>query len=37
MPNRAYLANPHMTGENRLPARSLLIPAGKPVSEMVFD
>ena len=30
MLNRAYIANPHMTGENRLPARSLLIPAGKP-------
>ena len=29
MPNRAYLANPHMTGENRLPARTLLIPAQK--------
>ncbi len=30
MLNRSYLADPHMTGENRLPARSLLIPAQKP-------
>ena len=30
MLKRAYLADPHMTGENRLPARSLLIPAQKP-------
>lgn len=29
MLNRSYIANPHMTGENRLPARSLLIPAQK--------
>ena len=29
MLNRSYLANPHMTGENRLPARTLLIPAQK--------
>ncbi|MCR5681808.1 MAG: DUF4981 domain-containing protein, partial [Clostridiales bacterium] len=29
MQNRSYLANPHLTGENRLPARSLLIPAQK--------
>ena len=27
---RSYIANPKMTGENRLPARSLLIPAQKP-------
>ena len=30
MLNRSYIANPHRTGENRLPARSLLIPAQKP-------
>lgn len=29
MLNQKYLANPHLTGENRLPARSLLIPAQK--------
>ena len=27
--NQAYIANPHMTGENRLPARTLLLPALK--------
>lgn len=26
---KEYIANQHMTGENRLPARTLLIPAGK--------
>ena len=26
---KAYVANPHMLGENRLPARTLLIPAQK--------
>jgi len=30
MLNRTYIANPHRTGENRLPTRSLLIPAQKP-------
>ena len=29
MLNRSYLANPHKTEENRLPARTLLIPAQK--------
>ena len=29
MLNRSYLADPHKTEENRLPARTLLIPAQK--------
>ena len=29
MLNRRYIANPHLLGENRLPTRTLLVPAQK--------